>query len=381
MSVKPLRVCYFGTYRANYARNQIMMEGLRRNGVEVVECHEALWRGVEDRVRTASGGWKNPSFWWRVLRTYIKLLWKYRQIGDYDVLVVGYPGQLDVFLGRVLTWARGRPLVWDVFMSIYLIALERNLDAKSRFSLQLLRQLERVALRLPNMLIQDTEQYVSWFHDVHGVDAKRFRLVPTGADDRIFRPLPSDAHDDGIFRVIYYGTFIPNHGVEHIMEAARLLAGETNIQFEMVGSGPEQAKARSLADEHGLRNVTFIEWLEKPELIRRVAQADVCLGAFGTTPQSLMTVQNKIYEGLAMGKPVITGDSSAMRQTLEHEKHVYLCERADGGVLAEAIRTLRDDPGLRARLAEEGQRIFKEQFDLQHDGARYVGHLREFISK
>ena len=376
-----MRVCYFGTYRANYARNQIMMEGLRCNGVDVVECHESLWHGVEDRVQTASGGWTHPKFWWRVAQTYAKLLWKYRQVDEYDVMVVGYPGQMDVFLGRVLTWLKRKPLVWDVFMSVYLIALERNLDTKSRFTLQLLRQLERSALRLPNMLIQDTVQYVNWFHDVHGVDTQRFRLVPTGADDRVFRSLPSEACDDGIFRVIYYGTFIPNHGVEHIIEAARLLADETGIRFEMVGSGPEQARARSLAEEHGLHNVTFIEWLEKPELIQRVSQADVCLGAFGTTPQSLMTVQNKIYEGLAMAKPVITGDSPAMRQTLEHGEHVYLCERADGGALAKAIRTLRDDPGLRERLAEKGCRIFKEQFDLRHNGERYAGYLRELISK
>jgi hypothetical protein len=52
-----LRVCYFGTYRANYSRNQIMIEGLRRNGVEVVECHERLWHSLEDRVQVASGGW------------------------------------------------------------------------------------------------------------------------------------------------------------------------------------------------------------------------------------------------------------------------------------------------------------------------------------
>ena len=37
-----LRVCYFGTYRAEYSRNRIMMEGLRKNGVEVIECHENL---------------------------------------------------------------------------------------------------------------------------------------------------------------------------------------------------------------------------------------------------------------------------------------------------------------------------------------------------
>ena len=142
MKASSLRVCYFGTYRAEYSRNRILIEGLRRNGVQVIECHERLWDGIEDRVETVQGGWKRPGFWWRVATVYARLLRRYWQIGGaYDVLVVGYPGQLDVFLARLLTWLQRKPLVWDIFMSIYLIALERGLDAKSRLGVDLLRRL------------------------------------------------------------------------------------------------------------------------------------------------------------------------------------------------------------------------------------------------
>ena len=62
--VKRLRVCYFGTYRANYTRNQILLAGLRvQENVDVYECHATLWHGIDDRVEQASGGWRNPGFW------------------------------------------------------------------------------------------------------------------------------------------------------------------------------------------------------------------------------------------------------------------------------------------------------------------------------
>ncbi len=144
-----VRVCYFGTYRAEYARNQIMIEGLRCNGVEVVECHESLWRDIEDRVQAAGGGWVHPAFWWRVLRTYARLLRRYCTVGAYDVLIVGYPGQIDVFLARLLSWGRRKPLVWDVFMSIYLIAVERHLDDRGSFTVVLLRRNRAAGLPSP----------------------------------------------------------------------------------------------------------------------------------------------------------------------------------------------------------------------------------------
>jgi len=377
MSQKLLRVCYFGTYRAEYSRNRIMIEGLQQAGVEVIECHATLWHGIEDRVEVASGGWLRPAFWWRVLRTYVQLLKRYCQIGMYDILIVGYPGQYDVFLARLLSWLRRKPLVWDIFMSIHLIALERGLDKRSRFTINLLRYLEWVACRLPDMLILDTSEYVAWFGKTYNVPASRFRLVPTGADERVFHPLPSPMPESHIFRVIYYGTFIRNHGVEHIVEAAHLLKDDLSIQFEFIGNGPEREEAQEIANRYHLNNVTFVEWLDKAELVEHVAQANVCLGSFGATPQSLMTVQNKIYEGLAMAKPVITGDSPAVRQVFRHGEHIYLCERENPTSLAEAISALKQKPALRQSILEKGYNLYREKFTTTALGLQFKCYLND----
>lgn len=375
-----MRVCYFGTYRAEYSRNRIMIEGLRRNGVEVVECHEPLWFGVEDRVQAASGGWVRPSFWLRAGRVYLRLLRKYRNVGDYDVMVLGYPGQLDVPLARVLTWLRGKPLVLDVFMSIYLISQERGLTRRSPLTALLIYLLEKLACHLPDLLILDTEDYVAWFQQVYGISPSRFRLVPTGADDRVFRPIASEKKD-GLFRVLYYGSFIPNHGVQYIIEAARILQGEPDIHFEFIGEGPEKPMAMALARQYGLTNVTFEGWMDQEELVRRAAGADVILGAFGTTPQSLMTVHNKIYEGLAMGKPVITGESEAVRKALGEGQGIYLCKRADPSSIAEGIKVLKNSPELRKYLGLQGHHTFATTYNIVCIGRVFKAHLSELLVK
>ena len=92
-----------------------------------------------------------------------------------------------------------------------------------------------------------------------------------------------------------------------------------------------------------------------------------------------MTVQNKIYEELAAAKPVITGDGLAVHRQMVHGEHLYLCERANPASLAEAVRALKTNPDLRRRLAERGHRLYWEQFDLQHNGARFAAHLREMV--
>ena len=389
VSIRPLRVCYFGTYRADYSRNQIMIEGLRRNGIEVVECHEPLWRGIEDRAQVASGGWMKPGFvirvvctCWRLLRTYC------RQAGDYDVIVLGYPGQLDAYLARMLTWLRRKPLVLDVFMSLYLIASERGLTVRHPLTARLLCWIEKTAYRLPDLLLQDTAEYMRWLGQRFDVNPDRVRLVPTGADERTFHPLETaekeatevaTTKDGDRFRAVYHGTFIPNHGVEYIVEAARVLRDDPDICFELIGDGPTRERAMALAQEYGLANVTFTGWVDKAMLPRRIAEADVCLGVFGMTPQSLMTVQNKIYEALAMRRPLITGESPTVRTALTDGEHVLLCRRQDPRSLAEAILRLKGDPALRARLARQGYERYVQAFTTVAVGRQARMHLDSVV--
>ena len=208
---------------------------------------------------------------------------------------------------------------------------------------------------------------------------ERFRLVPTGADDRIFTPLPQNTVKDGKFRIVYYGTFIPNHGVLYITDAARLLINEPAIEFELIGKGPELVKAQQFVVENQLTNINFIDWMEKDQLIQEISRADICLGAFGTTHQSLMTIQNKIYESLALKKALVSGDSPAIRHELTHGEHIYLCERANGRALADAIMVLWNDPSLREKIAINGYKLFREKYDLLNNGKRFKAYIQEFV--
>ena len=376
-----MKVCYFGTYRANYSRNQIMIAALRAAGVEVVECHAPLWRGVEDRVAAASGKWASLTFIKRFVSTYWQLLGRYRRLEkDYDLLVLGYPGQIDVFLARLLAWLTRKPLVMDVFMSIYLIAAERGLVAKSPFTGRLIRQLESWACRLPDRLVIDTVAYRAWFEAHYNLPAARFRLVPTGADDRVFKPVPSEEAHTGL-RLIHYGTYLPGTGVDVIIDAAKLLENEADIHFDLLGEGQFKAQSMAQAVRLGLKNVTFHSWIDKAEIPVRVAEADVCLGVFARAEQSERTVVNKAYEALAMAKPLITGDSATVRDHIAPDEEALLVERGNPQHLAQAILRLRDDPALRRKLAERGHALYQRRYAIACLGEQYRAHLEELLAE
>ncbi len=375
-----MRVCYFGTYRAGYVRNRLMIDRLKSQGIDVIECHEQLWRGFDDREQAAVAGWRRPAFWWRAVTVYLRLFRKYFSIGPYDIMLVGYPGQPDLPLARLLSRLRKAPLVWDVLMSLVLIAEERGIGERSPAALALLRNIERLALKLPDRIIIDTPAYAAWFEKNYGLRQDRVRLLPLGADDRVFQPARSADNRDGVFICLYYGSFLKSHGVQTILEAARLLVDRPEICFELIGDGPERVRAEQYVNDQGLGNVRFSDWTDPSKLVQKIANADLCLGTFGETRQGLVTMQNKIHEAMACARPVLTGDSPAIRGLLAHGEHIYLCPRQDGAALAGAITTLYEDPALRERLAKSGHSFYTENlaFDrLAEQLTRILGEIAD----
>ncbi len=372
-------VCYFGTYRADYSRNRIMIEGLRQNGVEVIECHQTLWRGVEDRVAVTKGGWFRPAFWWRVVSTYARLIWQYRKVKDFDVMVVGYPGQFDVFLARLLTWLKRRPLVWDILMSVVLTAEDRGLGEKNSLTLKMMKSIERWACKLPHHLIMDTRTYADWFSGTYGVPPEKFTIIPLGADDRIFTPsAPLPASPAQPLRAIYYGTFTPNHDVPLMIEAAAKLPQE-NFIFEFIGEGSEKAKSIALACEKGLQNAIFLDWLPQSELLDHLHQADVILVSFGNAAQAHLSIHNKVYESLALQKTALSGESPALAEFFQSGVHLLTCRRNDLDDMVRAMQTLQSNPALRLNIARNGHALFVDQFSLARTGAKARDYLQSLL--
>lgn len=355
-----------------------MIASMRAVGIEVIECHEKLWESIEDRVNVTKGGWLNPKFWWRVVKTYSRLIKRFKSIGDFDVLMTGYPGQFDIYLANYFAKKRKKPLVADIFMSLYVIVHERKLE-KAKFSaVKVLDLLEKHSYKKPILLIHDTQPYSDWISEHFWVPIEKIKLVPTGADENIFQPSTSKAFRSDKFTVLFYGTFIPNHGLDLVFRAMELLKAEEDIRYLFIGDGPEKASLVKNLAGAGIKNVEFIDWVDQKTLVEYINSADLSLGAFGATLQSMMTVHNKVYENMACGKAFLTGESPAIKAQFENRREIIYCERTPEGI-AEAILEMRDNPSLREKLEKNARERFVRDYSFHAQGKRIEGYLEEAI--
>jgi glycosyltransferase involved in cell wall biosynthesis len=335
------RVVFWGTYDIGKPRVRILLRGLRENGVDVIECHSDVWSGVEDKTQVV--GWGNKAwFLLRWLLSYPTLILRYLGLPSHDVVIVGYLGHLDILILWPFTKLRRVPLVWDAFISLYdTVVGDRKFVSPQHPLALLLYGWEWLACRAADVVLLDTQTHADYFVDQFHIDRARASYVFVGVEPERFLPQKNSQWASTGLSVLFYGQFIPLHGIDTIIAAAQQMAHEA-ICWTIIGQGQEEKKIRTLLDQDHLSQVQWIPWVPYNELVEWMHKADLCLGIFGDSEKARRVIPNKVFQILSVGKPLVTRDSPAIRELLSPKMlGVYLIPPASPDALVSAVRAFQ----------------------------------------
>ena len=250
-----MKILYICGREPSYVRNSVILKGLK------------LQKDVELLEYTSNA----KSYFKRYISVFKKYLLKYSSYCD--IIYVGFLGQPIVPVVRALS---KKPIIFDAFISIYdTLCYDRKVFRPNSIMGKLSYYLDRVSCDLADVVLLDTNAHINYFVDTFKLDKDKFKRVFVGADDTIFYPRDVDKDDDGKFRVFYYGTYLPLHGIEYIVKSAKILESYGDIVFKMVGKGLEYEKIINLAKRLNIKNIEFIDWVPYEKLPLEIAKADV----------------------------------------------------------------------------------------------------------
>jgi glycosyltransferase involved in cell wall biosynthesis len=368
---------FLGAYDPDYPRNAVIRKGLRQLGVRVDECRAS----------------RKLKFWARYPLLFLKLLLKVprrssaapprgpggpRRNAGPRILFVPEFGQKDVPLARFWGLLMAQKVVFDPLAARYETKIvdwkRKPADSPSAWwNLQI----DRAAFAGADLVLADTAAHKTYYCQMYGLDPAKVEVLPLGYDDDVFRSRAGSAPGPA-FEVLFMGSFLPLHGTDVIIEAARIVAGrDPSVRFTLIGSGQTHEAARSAVEGYGLRNVEFAGRLPMKELPSRIAAADISLGIFGRTEKAGRVVPHKLFQALGMGKAVITARTPAAEEFFVHREHLLFCEEPRAESLAAAVLELKSDAALRGRIARNGQALVAEKYSPRATAAR----LLEIVEK
>jgi glycosyltransferase involved in cell wall biosynthesis len=346
-----VRILYFGTYERDYPRNAQVIAALRGAGVEVSERHISVWEGSRHNWSAGVGTAA------RLALAETRLFRRPRE--EFDALIVGYPGHLDLTAARRA--AHGKPVVFNPLVSLYdTFVGDRGRFEPSSPAGRALKAIDRRALRGADLVVADTRANAGFFATLGGLRREKIEVCFVGAEERVFRPGWRPVQP---FRALFVGKLIPLHGIAVVLEGARIAA---DLKFRIVGSGQLEPLLRGSPP-----NVEHVPWVDYEQLPRELNAAGCALGIFGTSEKASRVIPNKVFQALACGVPVITANTPAARELLADDESALLVPPDDPWALAAAIRRLAGDPALAQRLADGGLHAYRARASQHVLGERW----------
>ena len=195
-----------------------------------------------------------------------------------------------------------------------------------------------------------------------------YRIVPNGIDlARFDRATPLPELRDGRPTILFVGRLERRKGLGYLLRAFMQLKAEiSDLRLVIVGDGPMRRWYASFATRHDMDDVIMAGYVAAADLPRYYASCDVFC-APNTGDESFGIV---LLEAMASGKPIVATDIDGFRTVVTPGREGLLVERKNARGLAEALRTLLQDPALRQEMGRRGTETAR-----RYDWERIVDEL------
>jgi len=240
-----------------------------------------------------------------------------------------------------------------------------------------LERLETMAYRGADLVAPVTDSFAPHIAERRG-GPDGICVIKNGADLRLFVPHAPDPEfkrrlcGEARFVASYIGTHGMAHGLETILDAAELLRDDARILFLLVGDGAERARIEAMRTERGLANVRVLGQKPKAEMPGIWAATDVGLILLRRQDAFLKVLPSKMFEAMAMSRPIILGVGGEARRLLEDARAGLAITPESAVELAAAVQRLANDPDLAARLGAQGRAHARAHFDREVLARRYL---------
>jgi len=223
-------------------------------------------------------------------------------------------------------------------------------------AIRVLKKVEQASIAFADGVVTCTEPMRERFVE-RGAPAEKIAVALNSCDEERLEPArysstARPASDD--FVLVCHGTVDRNFGLDLVVRAVALLKERIPaLRLEIYGEGRQRLEVEALARDLDVADRVWFSrrFLPMNELLPRIAAADVGVVAIRRDAFRDLTHCNKMYELIAMRKPVIISRTRAV-EAYFGDDCFQLFESENERDLARAILELHADPERRHRLVE-----------------------------
>jgi hypothetical protein len=232
--------------------------------------------------------------------------------------------------------------------------------------LRALRRLELFFYRRCARVVGITDGFKRYLENL-GLAPERVAVIPNGVDWEMFAGAPPSQELrraerlHGKFLVGYIGNMGLAQRLDTVLEAAEQLRNEP-VAFLLLGEGVEKQRLTDVARARRLENLRFLDGVPREQVPSVLAACDALLVILREDPLFNITMPSKIYEYMAVGKPILCSVGGEAAALVVESGCGLPVRPSDGRALADGVRMLLADPSRCRAFGEAGAACARARF-------------------
>ncbi|MEQ8763814.1 MAG: glycosyltransferase [Planctomycetota bacterium] len=239
---------------------------------------------------------------------------------------------------------------------------------------------DRLFLKHLDSIVAVGEAQARYLVEEEGIEPERLRVIHNGIDTRRFHGAITPARDlaarkaEGRRLVGLVAALRPEkaHGV-FLEAAARIAKQMPEVDFVLVGDGPERSSIEATIERLGLQGRVLMLGTRSDLPAIHAALDVVALSSYPVVE----TFSIAILEAMACEKPIVTTDVGSLREMVVDGHTGSLVPHSDPERLAASLSDMLRDPARAREMGRAGRRRVVEHFSIE----RMVKSYEELLSE
>lgn len=307
-----------------------------------------------------------------------------RDIDPPDLVVGSSVHPFAALTGSMLARRFGVPFIFEVRDLWPETLIARGKMAENGMPARVFRALERYLYRRAAYtvtVLPKAHEYIARY----GIPEERVVFIANGFNGADFEDMPPRKRKKS-FDFVYFGSHGLSNDLDVLLKAfhgfEQEYAGKRLVRLRMIGDGPLKPDLMKMAEELGIRNVSFEPLRPRSEVPALASEADACVVVVGDVERLYRygIALNKLFDYMGAGRPVISA-AAAVNDPVA-EAGAGLSVPPDPDSLKKALLEMVDmPPARRAAMARAGRRYMLENHDYRVLAGRFAELLDRTVAE
>lgn len=219
-----------------------------------------------------------------------------------------------------------------------------------------------------------------------GVPEEKIVVVYNWVDEEAVKHIPREENklfdkyglDRNKFYITYSGNIGLTQNMDMLLEIAKELESEPNIQFVLIGEGAYKEKVKEIIAEKQIKNVTLLPFQPYEDIshVFSLGDAGLVISKPGVGENS---VPSKTWSILSASRPVLANfDENELKDIVEKHHCGIFTKAGDKVAFKEAILKLYEDRNLCKVFGKNGRQFILDHLTRAVGTQKYVDVIKQF---